>query len=383
MNVDLLYKNKKLIDLIILFGKDVKIMEKVNFISTNLNKYLSLENKDKNSLYFIEDAKKIYKGNIDITNDINTIQNFDDISDSDIVEGKFYININTFETRFKYNDSWVILNPGYISTKDGFIDDLNSNKISTVGATKEYIIDIINDITNNNSFINEIIYSDGKFTIVKNNIANNNIEMNIFSLNGMVKNPSYDSENLILTIPVIDNDDIVINLPKYKFIKSGQYYVDYPIDNPEYHNVIVLEIEDNDPIIIPAESLVGSYHGSSSDNIRVDINSNNEISASVIINPDNNNAITSSSSGLMVDLSNINEKIEEKISKLDSNANNHILIGSDTGELLDSQVSIKNSGELNDSENEIPTCKIISSEINKKEENLQNSIEAILSWKTL
>lgn len=110
----------------------------VNFVSTTLVKYQALTSKDADSLYFIEDAKKIYKGSIDVTESIKIVTSFNDIPGDDIVEGKLYLNSTTFECRVKNDGSWIIINPGYLSADDEFTDD-NLNKLATVKAIKSYI----------------------------------------------------------------------------------------------------------------------------------------------------------------------------------------------------------------------------------------------------
>ena len=63
-----------------------------------------------------------------------------------------------------------------------------------------------------------------------------------------------------ITIPQYGSEDLVINIPKDKFVTTGKYYENYPETDPTHHKVIVLTIDNQDePVIIPAEALVNIY----------------------------------------------------------------------------------------------------------------------------
>ena len=122
-------------------------MNRVNFIVTLQSKYNSLTSKDENTLYFITDSKRIYRGEVDVTESLLVVSSFDETPGADIIEGKLYVNASTLEVRIKHNNTWAILTPGYVSTGTDFDKEENSGKLATIAATKAYVAQQIADIT--------------------------------------------------------------------------------------------------------------------------------------------------------------------------------------------------------------------------------------------
>lgn len=95
---------------------------------------------------------------------------------------------------------------------------------------------------------------------------------------------TYDSTALKITIPQYGSSDLVINIPKDKFVTAGQYYEDYPdAATATHHKVIVLTIDNQDePVIIPAESLVNVYTADNTGkNVEITISDDYKISANI------------------------------------------------------------------------------------------------------
>lgn len=105
-------------------------------------------------------------------------------------------------------------------------------------------------------------------------------------LTGVAHNPSYDDTARKLTIPIYGSDTAIeVTIPDFKdkFVTAGQYYEKYPVDNPKYFKVIVLTIENQDePVIIPAESLVNVYTADNTGkNVEITISDDYKISANI------------------------------------------------------------------------------------------------------
>lgn len=108
-------------------------------------------------------------------------------------------------------------------------------------------------------------------------------------LTGVAHDITYDSTNLTITIPQYKSDGssetLTINIPKDKFVTSGKYYEAFP-EPPEtatHHKVIVLTIYNQDePVIIPAESLVNVYTADNTGkNVEITISDDYKISANI------------------------------------------------------------------------------------------------------
>lgn len=149
--------------------------EEVKLLAGNLAQYESLSVKDENTLYFIEDAKRIYKGSTEMTQCLQIVTSFP--SASTALEGKLYINAATNEAQYKSNNSMVSLLPGYITTKEQFTD-ANGGKLATISATKGYVADLISQST-------AAIYNDD-ITSTNSSASENDIRIDVANISLLV-----------------------------------------------------------------------------------------------------------------------------------------------------------------------------------------------------
>lgn len=346
-------------------------MAKVNFISASYNKYAALATKDASTLYFLEDVKKIYKGDVDVTEAIKVVEAFDETPGADVVEGKLYINASTLEVRIKNGDAWTIMSPGYITKEEEFVDS-NAGKLATIGATKAYITKQIADITGGTAFVKDVTWSaeDGVLKVDKGDVTPGSVE-----LTGVAHDVVYDKANLKVTIPVYGSEDLVINIPKDNFIRSGRYEAEYDLPDGSKGPAIVLvvddELSDTDEtfkeVVIPAADLVDVYTGGATEDITVTISDQNVVTARVKINPVSGNALVSTANGLMVDIS-------MKADKLTADAADHVLIAGADGDIADSGMTIKSEGAMGQSATEIPVASVIAAAIAAAVKNVQDNL---------
>lgn len=344
-------------------------MARVNFISTTLENYTGLTTKDSNSLYFIEDAKRIYKGDVDVTESLKVVTSFDVTPGNDITEGKLYVNATTFEVRIKNGTSWVILSPGYISTSEQFVD-ANSNKFATIGATKAYITKTISDITGGTAFVKGITYDSatGKLMVDKGEETATGVQ-----LTGVVHNPTYDAAQLKLTIPVVGGTDIVVNIPKDKFVTAGTY-------NADTKNIELTIEGQTEKVIIPAAALVDTCTADNTNkNIQLTVTDDNKISASLTIDPTSGNALTyNSAKGFMVDISG-------KMNTYGAGTASEIVISDATGKTITrtgkTVLSDAGSTELGTSKTQIPVASIIARAIASAVSTAQTTLQTAINKK--
>ena len=109
-------------------------MAKVLFKQGTLSQYTSLGTKDPNTLYFITDTHKIYKGDVDYTDSviIGTIPGTG-------IQGKLYIDDTTGEVKVYVGSAWKTISPGYVGSMDDANLPANADKLVTVTAVKEFI----------------------------------------------------------------------------------------------------------------------------------------------------------------------------------------------------------------------------------------------------
>lgn len=259
---------------------------KINFYALTETQYAGITPKDSNTLYFVSDIGKIYKGDVDVTTSISAVSAFPDVADA--VRGKLYVDTASIEAKFTTDgSSWITITPGYISDHANWAQG-NDTKFATIGVIKQAISNAIKLAATWDNSTGTIKVGDGEGAV----------------LTGVAHDVSYDSANLTITIPVYGGDDVVVNIPKDKFVTAGQYYEDYPVESPTHHKVIVLTIDNQeDPVIIPAESLVNIYTADNAGkNIVVSISDDNKVSAQAVIDPVAGNALTSSENGLKVQI---------------------------------------------------------------------------------
>lgn len=351
-------------------------MGKVNFKAGTLAQYTTLQSKSADTLYFLTDAKKIMKGDIDVTENIVVVTNFDGsaggVAVENAFEGKFYINVTTFECRIKSGAAWIVMSPGYITDGTNFAQSGNEGKFATIAAIKAYITDQIEDITGGTAFVKGVTWDMASHSL---QIDKGGEAPTAVALSGMAYKPTYDAGALKLTIPVVGDDDVVINIPKDNFVRSGRYEADYPVgDGP----AIVLVVNggsgtEDQEVIIPASSLVDVYTGEASDNITVTVGEDHKITATVKVDPVQGNALVSSASGLKVDISGKADKLASAAGK--------VLIGGADGNIADGGVTLKTTGEMGSSATEVPVASLIAAAItaavSAAQGTLQGAIDAV------
>lgn len=114
-------------------------MAAVKFKVGNYASYSALQTKDTNTLYFITDAKKIFKGSVDVTESIEIVSSsFPTYANA--FEGKFYIKPSTLEVKIKESgkEALTTLIPGYVTSSSDVVA-ANNDKIPTVSALIAYV----------------------------------------------------------------------------------------------------------------------------------------------------------------------------------------------------------------------------------------------------
>ena len=333
---------------------------KVIFRSITQSVYDEIKTKDSNTLYFVTDTGKIYKGTSDITYAI-TVGTVPEVSSA--VKGKLYIDSTSLAMAVTMDgSSWLQLSPGYLT--DGVEwASADSNKFATIGLIKKGIQEAVNNIDLTTYFEN----STGTLKVGESSTGS--------ILTGVAHDVKYDQSQLRITIPTYGGTDVVINIPKDKFVTAGQFYADYPTDGQAtHHNVIVLTIDgQDDPVIIPAEALVNIYTADNAGkDITIVISEDNKVSASIKIDPTIDNALTTSENGLKVDVSG-------KMNKIQSATGTKIAITQADGSVSESTYSILADGEMGTESVIVPTANVIASAITSaiNELNIDNKVDKV------
>lgn len=276
---------------------------KVIFYAATKTQYDALDTKDANTLYFITDSGKIFKGDTDLTKSVARVTAFPEATAA--IPNVLYVNAapagenSGCELRVSDGTQWTVINPGYY-TDGGNWAAADSTKFATIGLIKKGIQAAIEGIS-----------LATVFTVETGTVKVGSGEGAV--LTGVAHGATYDASTLTLTIPQYGQDDLVVNIPKDKFVKSGAYYEDWPTDAPTQHKVIVLEVEQGDPVVIPAASLVDVYTADNEGkNVQVTISDDNKVSAMITLDPDANNALKyTAGKGFIVNISGKMDKIAD------------------------------------------------------------------------
>ena len=318
--------------------------DRVIFRAITQTAYDSVDPKDANTLYFVTDSGRIYKGSSDVTYCIS-VGSTPEVGSA--VKGKLYIDSTSLAMAVTMNGtSWLQLSPGYLTDGTEWAA-ADSKKFATIGLIKKGIQEAVNNIDLTAYFEN----STGTVKVGEEGTG--------AVLTGVAHDVKYDSSQLKITIPVYGGTDVVVNIPKDKFVTAGQFYKDYPEEGePTHHNVIVLTIDNqSEPVIIPAEALVNIYTADNTGkDVTVLISEENKVSASVKIDPTGGNALTTSASGLKVDVSG-------KMDKIQSATGAKIAITKADGTVSESTYSILSDGEMGSDDAVVPTANLIASAI--------------------
>lgn len=335
--------------------------DRVIFRAIAQSAFDSVDPKDANTLYFITDAGKIYKGSTDVTSCV-TVGAIPEASEA--VKGKLYIDSNTFAMAITMDGaSWIQASPGYLT--DGVEwAAADSKKLATIGLIKKGIQAAVDGIDTTTYFEKSTgtvkVGAEGAGAV----------------LTGVAHDVKYDKSQLRITIPIYDGTDIVVDIPKDKFVTAGQFYEDYPAEGePTHHNVIVLTIDGQaDPVIIPAEALVDVYTADNTGkDVTLVISEDNKISASVKIDPAGGNALVTSENGLKVDVSG-------KMDKIAAATGTKIAMTTADGGVSESTYTIKADGEIGSESTVVPTANLIAAAISTaiNNANISNKVDKVV-----
>lgn len=335
--------------------------DKVNFYALTSAAYNGLTNKSGSTLYFITDLGKIYKGAADYTSAIEVPEVMPAVDAA--VTRRIYLDTNTLELKATLNNStWYTLYPGHITDGANWTT-ANSGKLATIGVIKEKIQEAIDAISLATSFD----AATGKVKVGSGAEA---------QLTGVAHGVTYDSSALKITIPVYGQEDVVVNIPKDKFVNNVAYYEDYPEDNPTHHKVIVFTIENQeDPVIMPAEALVDIYTADNvGHDVTVTVTDDNKISAQVKVDPAATNALKSTATGLSVD-------VTGKLDKISNPDGAKVVITKVDGTIEESNVTIRSTGEMGSSATEVPVASLIAAAISSAVSAAQQTLTTSIAGK--
>ncbi len=257
--------------------------------------YKALETKNPNAIYFLTDSREIYVGDKLYAEPLRLYTG--SLPLSAIALGALYINTETGLGSVHNGTAWNTVMKPVVGTIDATASD---DTVPTTKGVKDYVDGRVEDILGGEDIVTGVSQAldgdnapvPGTLTITSGDGSTANVVMT-----GLANNPTYDSTNLVLTIPVVGGSPLVVNLPQDNFIESGEYDTDT--------KNIVLTLKDGSEVTIPASALVDIYTSGSgvNDTVTVSVGSDNKISATVKVDTSGGVLGIAADGKLTVDLS--------------------------------------------------------------------------------
>lgn len=255
--------------------------------------YDALQTKDANVLYFCTDTQKIYKGDVDFSNNIIVAAT----KPATPVAGKVYVLADTDTVEVYVNGAWKVVSYPTVTSIDVNSDDKH---VATAKAIYDAIQDAIADLAGSADTVKAIGAgtTDGFIEVTKGDDSKAE-----FSVPGVVTTPTWDATARKLTLPVTGGTTVEVNIGKDIFVDStadNKY-------NPETGNIEIYlnDGEGGEPtmISVPASALVDVYEGDDTNSAKVTVGEDNVIKVDVVVDPVEGNALVLTETGLKVDLS--------------------------------------------------------------------------------
>jgi hypothetical protein len=258
--------------------------------------YDALEAKNPNFLYFTSDTGKLYKGNIDYTNNLIAVATVPATG----VAGKVYFESTTGMVKAYVGGEWKVIS--YPVTQD--IDSANASQNKL--ASEKAIVDYVEEMIGGEGVVADIAQKldaedapvPGTLEVTKGDGTTYDV-----ALSGVANNPTWNPETRVLTIPVVGRTAVTANIGKDIFLDPtpGKNY----FDSETKEIVLTLNNDPENPTVIriPASALYNDYTGASTNSGTVAIDAtSHSISFDLNINSSTANALRLDANGLMVDL---------------------------------------------------------------------------------
>lgn len=307
-------------------------MATVKFSVGTLAKYKALQAKDANTLYFIEDAGKIFKGDKELASDTQVLA----AAPQTLIEGKVaFVKVES-NGKTMYDvyvgtagDVAVKAAAGNVDDKSAFANTAAFGAYTpTVEAVKGFVEDSLKNVTANaNKALIDAAYANGALTF---NHADGS-EATTAQLTGVAHDISWDAEAYKLTVKNFGAQDVEINIPKDFFLQDGKFEPEHTFDagtETEYKSpaiVLTVNIQNGDEasskeIAIPVKDLVDTYTVGSTDTVTLSMNSKHNITAAVKVTggADTDKILVKTAAGIGTATKSVNDiesDIDSKVAK--------------------------------------------------------------------
>ena len=253
----------------------------VKFSYIGQAKFKALGTKDEGTLYFIKETGEVYKGVESFSKAGELVTDFP----ASPALGKLYFNTSTLEGKIHNGTDWTTVIQAAATT----IDAENTTQPVSGKAVADYVKTNVLDT----KYIKNVTYDESIHGLkVTDDDGTTDVQFT-----GLLKAGATYVDGT-LTLPVANGQDIVLNLPKENFVKSGSY------DEASESIVLVLQQPDDEgneqKVVIPVSKLVDISSVTGSDTLKLEMSPDKVISGEVKISTVEGNLITAKSDGIYV-----------------------------------------------------------------------------------
>lgn len=256
----------------------------VKFVQLTEVQFKALAAKDKGTLYFLSDVGQIYKG--DVLYSGTVMEKTGDAGK----QGVLYVDADNRLFEGTGNGFKEIVPAAHT------LDATDDVKSPTSKAVDDYL---------KGKLVADVAYDE---TIQKLSITKYGQEAADLTLKGMLSATGVTYKDGTLTLPAVNGDAVVLNLPKENFVKSGSY------DAATESIVLVLEQPDEDgqeqKVVIPVSALVDISKVEGSATLDLKMSAEKVISGAVKISAVEGNLIVAKEDGIFVSPVDLSGKLD-------------------------------------------------------------------------
>lgn len=235
--------------------------------------YASLESKNAEKLYFLNDTGEIYFGSTKYGGAVKLVTEVPATGETNTL----YVVNNGTDGVYAWNGTAIVNIVKGVATT--ISEDSTDDKVTTAKAVFDYVKSVVGSGTA-----------------------------------GLAKKPTYEAENRVITIPVVGEDDVVINLGKDLVVTNG-VLVDGDGEDAG-KKFIQLTLTSGDVIKINVNDLVDIYTGGATSTASVTVADDNTITVAVKVSTTDGNRLTIDENGLFVAKQDADEEVLSGTEKL-------------------------------------------------------------------
>jgi len=245
--------------------------------------YDALETKDSDILYFCTDSKKIFKGSVEMTEQVRFAATKSGVASP--VSGKLYIFADTGTVEVYNGSAWTVVSYPILKSIAGGDAGITASSTDVQVPSAKAVYEYVQGIIGGDDVVTNVTADTDAATIV---VTKGDGSTSDVVVPGVVTTPSYDAETRTFTFPISNDAEhpVVIELGKDIFID--------PDANNRYENGnIYLYLNDGTSttnpteLVIPVTALVTDYFGDDTNTISVNVdNTTHKVTADVRVRPD-------------------------------------------------------------------------------------------------